>query len=341
MKVVSVKGSAREIGRQTGEALREEIREHLEIARSNPLPKSWAQRLPVFLAASQRHTPLVLEEMTGAAEGANLPAEDIFRLNFPPYADDLSVGEGCTNIAFAAGPDGPVWGKNNDGNAAQPRLPVCCRIINRPDALPLVVFTFCGMIATLDGMNAAGLAVGHSSVGSIFQQSDHHVGIRHWGYEGLLGSRTTAEFVRHMSALPCRDKGYAILCVDREGVTASLEAPVPLVQVRRPATPPGHLNCVNCYQLPTLAEADRRSPAGKANALARAAFLEQWVATSTDFSATAMQRLLASHEEPAICCHGERETSLTEYAMIGLPLRGEVRFRHGLACGGDYETLQI
>jgi hypothetical protein len=341
MKIVYARGSAREIGRQTGEALREEIRQHLEIVRRHPLPANWSQRLPVFLAASQRHTPLVLAEMQGTAEGANLPEADIYRLNFPLYANDLSAGEGCTNIAFATGPDGPVWGKNNDGIAAQPRLPVCCRVVNRTGSLPLVVFTFCGLIATLDGMNAAGLAVGHSSVGSIFQQSDHHVGIRHWGYEGLLGCHTTAEFVRHMSALPCRDKGYSILCVDREGVTASLEAPVPLVQVRRPTTEPGHLNCVNCYQLPTLAEADRRDPAGKANALARAAFLEQWVATSTDFSAAAMQRLLASHEAPALCRHGVHEPSLTEYAMIGLPQRGEVRFRHGLACGGDYETLQI
>ncbi|MCK4590475.1 MAG: hypothetical protein KAT86_01875, partial [Candidatus Latescibacteria bacterium] len=213
MKIVEVSGDPRTIGRCTGEALREEIREHLAfpyvVDRAD-----WEQRLPVFLSTLRRYLPDVLEEMEGTAQGANIPLDDILRLNLPMYPDELNITEGCTNIVFADGPDGPIWGKNNDGLVGEERRPACARLVRRKYGIPLLIFTFCGMVATTDGMNAEGLAVGHSSVGSVFQQSDDHVPIRLWAYEGMMHSRTTAEFVRHMISLPTRGKGYSILCVD-------------------------------------------------------------------------------------------------------------------------------
>ena len=344
MKLVEALGSAREVGRATGEHLRAEIREmldilgeHDDIAKADRL----ASRLPAFLAASARYTPLVLEEMQGTAEGANVSAENIYRINFPLYPDGVSISDGCTNIVFGNGPDGPVWGKNNDGQVKQRHLPPVARLIRRDGAIPLLTFTFCGMIATLDGMNAEGLAVGHSSVGTIFQQSDHHPQIRHWGYEGMLTCRTTADFARHMSSLPTRDKGYSMVCVDRQGTTCSLEAPVPVVQVRRSSHPDGHIHCVNCYQLPHLAEADWRTPQGKRNAKARWEYLDSFFETNEDFSVDGMKGLLRRHGYPEICRHSSEDGSITEYSMIGLPQQGEVHYRHGLACEGDYEVVRL
>ncbi len=341
MKLVETTGSPRAIGLATGEHLREEIRETLDIFDERGRPPEFARRLPTFLEAARRHTPLVLEEMAATAEGANLPPEDIYRLNMPLYPDGVSLSDGCTNIVFAGGPDGPVWGKNNDGGATQRHLPPCARLIRRTGSIPLVTFTFCGMVATLDGMNAEGLALGHSSVGSIFAQSDHHPPIRLWGYEGMLRCRTTGAFVEHLSGLPTRDKGYSIVCVDRAGVTCSIEAPVPLVQTRRARHPDGHMHCVNCYQLPHLAEADWRTPEGKRNARDRWDFLDGWLAQSEDFSLVAMRGLLRHHGSPAICRHAPDDPCVTEYSMIGLPARGEVHYRHGLACEGDYEVVRL
>jgi len=341
MKLVEVHGSARDIGRATGEHLRDEIREMLDIFDEHGRPAEFAGRLPVFVETSRRYTPLVLEEMDGTAEGANVAPDDIYRLNFPLYPDGVTLSEGCTNIVFASGPDGPVWGKNNDGQVKQRHLPPCARLIHRDGAIPLLTFTFCGMIATLDGMNAEGLALGHSSVGTIFQQSDHHPQIRHWGYEGMLTCRTTGEFVRHVSALPTRDKGYSIVCVDRAGTTCSIEAPVPVVQVRRSRHPDGHMHCVNCYQLPHLLGADWRTPEGKRNAQARWEFLDRFLEANDDFSAAGMQRLLCRHEYPEICRHASEDGSITEYSMIGLPAKAEVRYRHGLACDGEYEVVRF
>jgi hypothetical protein len=341
MKLIETTGTPREIGLATGEALRDEIREMLDIFDERGRPADFAERLPNFVATARRTTPLVLEEMDATAAGANLPPEDIYRLNFPLYPDGVSLSEGCTNIVFAHGPDGPVWGKNNDGGVTQRHLPPVARLIRRTGSLPLLTFTFCGMVATLDGMNAEGLALGHSSVGTIFQQSDYHAQIRLWGYEGMLACVTTAEFVRHMASLPTRDKGYSIVVVDRGGVTCSIEAPVPLVQVRRSRHPDGHLHCVNCYQLPHLAEADWRTPVGKANAQARWEYLDRFLAGNDDFSLEGMKGLLRRHDYPEICRHASEDGCITEYSMIGLPQRGEVHYRHGLACEGEFEVVRL
>lgn len=90
------------------------------------------------------------------------------------------------------------------------------RIVRRDDGIPLVVFAFCGMVATTDGMNAGGLAMGHSSVASTYQQSDHYVFIRLWAHECMIRARTTAEFLRLFGSRPTRGKGYGILCVDKD-----------------------------------------------------------------------------------------------------------------------------
>jgi len=226
MKIVEVSGDARAIGRGTGEALRDEIARHIEMFPPIPNAEAWEARAPTFVNTLRAQLPAILEEMEGTAEGADQPLDQILALNLPMYPNENDIPEGCTNIAFADGPDGPIWGKNNDGGPPDDRRPACGRLVRRDDGIPLLIFTFCGMLATTDGMNAEGLAMGHSSVGSVFQQSDHHVPIRLWAYECMMRTRTTAEFVRELGAVPTRGKGYSILCVDRQGSHALDRGPV-------------------------------------------------------------------------------------------------------------------
>ena len=111
MKVIEVSGSPREIGNLTGEALREEIREHLALFPPKIDSAVWSQRFPRFLETLKTHLPAVLAELEGTAVGANIPLDTIFQLNLPMYANELVVDEGCTNLVFSGGSDGPVWGK--------------------------------------------------------------------------------------------------------------------------------------------------------------------------------------------------------------------------------------
>ncbi len=341
MKVIEVSGSPREIGNLTGEALRDEIREHLALFPPNIDRAVWAQRFPRFLETLKTHLPAVLAELEGTAAGADLPLDTIFQLNLPMYANELVVDEGCTNVVFSGGSDGPLWGKNNDGLAKDERRPPCARVIHRNDAIPMVNFTFCGMVATTDAMNAEGVAVGHSSVGSVFQQSDDFVPIRLWAYECMMQSRTTSEFVRRLSQLPTRGKGYSHVCVDTDGVMCSIEAPCPIMQVRNPESDALHMNCVNCYQLPTLADADRRSESGKCNAKARQGFLEQSLSELSNYSLVDMKAILRHHGQPSICRHGGTEDSHTEYSMIGMTQSRRVLFVDGNPCEDTYQEIQL
>lgn len=343
MKLVEAAGDARTVGRITGEELSEEIRRLIEMIEPDKRHADWERRWPTIRKALAAHVPLVLEEMEGTAEGADLPLETIFKINWPGYNTDLDLPGGCTNIAFSEGPDGPIWGKNNDGGAPGEQLPPVARLIRRNDAIPQLNFTFCGMVATIDGMNAEGLAVGHSSVGSVFAQSDRHVPIRLWAYEGLMRCRTAEEFVRHMCSVPTRGKGYSSLAVDAHGVMCSLESPCPLTQVRWPDPGETYMNCSNYYQLAPLAEADRRQPEGKENAIARAEMLDgRFGGGAGGRDLAAMKSVLRYHGDPSICRHGGEDQSWTEYSMIGLCAERKALFLHGRPCEvEDYRHVQL
>ncbi len=341
MKLVEAAGDARTIGRITGEALREEIREFIEIVQPDKRHPDWHAHWPAIHKTLLRHVPLVLEEMEGTAEGADLPLETILKINVPNYGTGLDALEGCTNIAFSDGPDGPIWGKNNDGGPPGAQSPPVARLVRRKDGIPQLNWTFCGLLATIDGFNAEGLAVGHSSVGSVYQQSDHHVPVRLWAYEGLFRCRTLAEFVRHMCAVPTRGKGYSSLAVDAGGAMCALESPCPLTQVRLPEPGETYMNCSNYYQLPALSEADRRPPEQKPNAIARARMLDERFLGNDRRSLAEMLEVLRYHGDPSICRHGGHDGSHTEYSMVGICAERKALYLHGYPCAEQFLEVQL
>jgi hypothetical protein len=254
----------------------------------------------------------------------------------------LPDGEGCTNIVFTDGPDGPVWGKNNDGVDPANVRPACARIVRPKDGIALVVFTFCGTLVVSDGMNAEGLALGHSSVGSKFQQSDRHMPIRPWSYYGLQRCRTTAAFVEHMAAVPTRGKGYSMVVVDRKGAACSLEAACPVLQVRPPEPGNPWILCVNAFLLPALKEADQRTVECKTDALARSELLTRELGNGSPLSEARMRELLSLHgKATGVCRHGDREIMNTDYSMIGLPAKGKAMVAPGRPCEKDFIEIEL
>jgi hypothetical protein len=101
------------------------------------------------------------------------------------------------------------------------------------------------------------------------------------------------------------------------------------------------MNCVNYYQLPTLANADRRNEIGKRNAEARRRFLDQKLSEEIDFSLEDMKKILRHHGAPSICRHGDEDGSYTEYSMIGLPHSNRVLFLDGYPCENEFVKVKI
>lgn len=346
LSILEVAGTPEEIGRQTGEAWREAIAEHVERLRAYGAWRAaadsefWKERLPNSLAVLEREAPALVEEMHGTAAGANLPLNTIAAINLPFYNNEL-VTEACSNVAIACGPDGPLWGKNNDGSIPGGELPIGLRVIRPASGMALAAFTFCGWLGFGDGMNEAGLAIGHASVGSKFQQSDAHLHVRQWAHLGLMSCRSTAEFVAHMASRPLRGKGYSWVAVDSGGDAVSLEVPCPLTQVRRGAHPAGHVHCVNIYQLPALAEADNRPHTNKCLAQQRREMLDSALAEPGEWDVARLTGLLRRHAFPAMCRHGGEDMSHTNYSAIAIPSQRKLLARLGKACEGEYLAIQL
>lgn len=172
MQLIEVQGDARTIGRQVGEATRDEIARHIELYPPAVDWPEWERRRDRFLPAVQRLLPRVFDEMVGTAEGANIDFDAILQLNLPLYEHQLydepqaggsiAAEPACTNVVFASGGDGPLLGKNNDSLINQKSRPVVAKLVRRNDSIPVLQFIYAGMLGLGDGMNAEGVAFGHS-----------------------------------------------------------------------------------------------------------------------------------------------------------------------------------
>lgn len=355
MRILECGGTPEHIGHATGEAFRSEIKTHFDLVARPQHPDwrfRWKRRLPIVLSTLERYTPDVLAEFRAIAAAANVPLDHILMVNHlhlwgnamdEQYTEEGDSVDGCSNIAFTAGPDGPLLGKNNDGyyqTRNKPQKPVCIRKISPAHGIPVVIPATCGSVCTGDGLNAEGVAVSSSSVGSVFDQSDRHPAIRIWNYHALLRSESTADFVRMTTSVPVRGKGYSMVCIDHTGDSCSLEIPCPLVQIRRPAHAAG-INCVNYYQLEQIAAADKRSPVCKANAVARKELLDSVLSGPGPFDLEAMKAVLRYRGDPSICCTEEADLLHTKYSIIAVPRSRRLYYCEGAPCEAEYQSIDL
>ena len=350
MKVIECRGSHARVGQAIGEGLREEIREHISGFVLRPGEELVVEILRLR-ASLETQVPCVLEQMAGMAAGAGVSVEEVLALNLPQgvgAGDALDV-QGCTNLVFGDGPDGPLWGKNNDGAYppspgpvvdARGQRPVAVLKLYPDDGVPALCVAFCGWLSGADMFNAEGVAVGHSSVGSRLQQSRVHTPILQWMYWAMLNVRSAPEYVRMMTSRPTLGKGFSQTIVDSGGRMYSGEFVCPLAQIRRPEPGAEAMNCVNCYQLPFLEGLDRRTPDGLANAHARRAYLERAV-TEGDRSTEHMREILRHHGDAAICRHGGRDRSHTEYSVIAVTRERRLLVADGNPCESEYAEVTI
>lgn len=142
-----------------------------------------------------------------------------------------------------------------------------------------------------------------------------------------------------MTSVPMSGKGYSILCIDRDKDMCSLEAAVPLVQIRRSKNPNG-MNCVNYFQLETLKDADKRTEKGKENAISRGKFLDQALKEGK-YDLDKMKALLRHHGDPNICRHKGKDLSDTVFSFICLPVHNKVLYLEGYTCEEKFESITI
>ena len=177
---LTVRGAAREMGRQQGEQWREAIAELCEARLSSTL--AWAESkqrslqraelldfLTAFCDAQEQFAPAVHDEFLGIAEGAGLSPELLMAGNGYTDIRDAVVQqaslEGCTTFTVleSATADRAVWlGQTWDMNASM--LPFVYVLRREPDDGPATLGLTTTGCLSLIGVNESGVAIGNSNI---------------------------------------------------------------------------------------------------------------------------------------------------------------------------------
>lgn len=295
---IEISGNARERGRAHGEELRELIAKGIEL---------WFDRLEdpqktvdlllantAHLAAATAHTPHVVSEIRGIAEGAGVPFETLFAYNL---ADERQVffnqaRDSCTAAGVRAGAAGsPISGQTMDTPRWFDELKVVVESEERETGLSVLGFTVAGMVL-LCGVNDAAVSVWCNAV---YQLAGSSKGVPvACVARAVLSQRNLQDAVALIRRLP-HASGQNYVIGSSEGIS-SLECSARSVSEARPSgNEVWHTNH-------PLVNLDAEDPRADSNSLARDAFAGRQLKRVSRVDD--LQELLADRTTP-VCKLGE------------------------------------
>lgn len=249
IQVVEIGGDAYARGLAHGRGLKARIAAHvadwraaLEAAAGEPAGPYLAAMLREtdFKAAIAAHTPDLLREVEGIADGAGLDRDLAYALQLMDEEWFYRVERGlrdrtpekCSSFAVVA-PGGPTWiGQNMDLGEYTDGHQVVLRIAAEGDAPAALVFTNAGVIALM-GVNGAGLGV---CVNSLPQLPAAPQGVPvAFVVRRLLQARSLAEAADWVQAMPHATNQHYVIA--EPGAVRSFEASAAGVAEYRPPDP--------------------------------------------------------------------------------------------------------
>ncbi len=228
--MVRVKGSHREMGRQMGEAMAEQIRHSVENARRlvaqtyDSLNLSWDGTLiqsRKYMPFAQERYPQYVDELLGMSEGSGVSIDDISVVNAMEAVtmDALHLAK-CTSLAVSGErtADGHVLVAHNEDWLPEDEQDVYLVHATPDDEPPWLAMTYGGLLPNI-GFNAYGIAQCCDSV----YPNDSRMGIpRVVVSRAVLGAPNLEEAIRS-ALVPRRAAGYNHLLVHESGELYSLE----------------------------------------------------------------------------------------------------------------------
>lgn len=228
--LVRVSGTHHEMGRQIGEACREQVRRSIENGRSlladayQQLELTWeGARIQAskYIPFAQERYMQYVEELMGVAEGADVAFEDLAVLNAMEAVtmDALHLTR-CTSLAVndERTADGHVLMAHNEDWVPEDEDDVFIIHAKPAKEAPFLAMTYGGLLPNI-GFNAHGIAQMCDSV----YPSDSRIGTpRVVVSRAVLASRTPDEAIRHMLSAQ-RAAGYNHLLVHESGELYSVE----------------------------------------------------------------------------------------------------------------------
>jgi isopenicillin-N N-acyltransferase-like protein len=230
ISIIKVKGSHREIGRQIGEAFREQIQHHLQSTRElidttyETLELDWSgarMQGRKYLPFAQERYPQYVDEMLGMSEGANVDFDDVGVTNSLEAVtmDALHLSK-CTSMAVSEThtADGHVLIAHNEDWIPEDEPDVFLIHAEPDDEPPFLAMTYGALLPNI-GFNAYGIAQCCDSV----YPNDSRIGIpRLVVSRAALAAKTPGEAIRR-TLIPRRAAGYNHLLAHESGEIYSVE----------------------------------------------------------------------------------------------------------------------
>lgn len=356
---IRVRGTPHEMGRQIGEAAREEMRAFAEVAlaRVNLTMKVSRERALLIAARSAefatRYAPHMMDELRGMAEGSGLGLDELMVLQVRnQLAPDPEAG--CTSLSVsetgASLVGGNIVAQNWDND---PGLdPFTIVLTRQPDDKPaLMNITQAGLIAYI-GLSDAGIGVCLNTLPAPARE----VGVPHYFtvrgiYESASLDAAVAAVRRAERAIPAN-----IMLATPQG-PADLEVTLDQVNVIRPTeatsgrrtSGPGPRQLVthanHCLH-PELTSINDRFP-DLIQSRARQRRIDELTSETATLDVSSIQRILADHHDfpRSICRHPNGDATTghwqTTISVIIEPSRRLMHVSRGTPCNHPYETYTL
>ena len=309
-------GTWREMGRQYGEALRDELRQCM--AQFSPWllaePAKYAPAIEDLRGALRPVCPELLDESVGIAEGAELD-EDL-TLGYRFFNEVRArLAEECSAVCLCRTDKGPLLGRNCDLMAGFEAEVQLCQVRRADDGPACVLTTYVGLTGG-QGLNEYGLGIAGASAGTEAV----------YGKSGLPGAalchlllhrcRDVSEAYALLSRHPFLGKPMNLVAADAGGHSVLLEfAPGrTAVPVPRRADRDWQA-CTNFFisgEIPI-----RVDPRYLGNAYARyGRIVHQLGEGLAEYSLAGLERLLTDIAQPGLCCPEETTTLRTAYSQV-------------------------
>lgn len=343
---IDVAGGPRELGRQIGEAAREEIRAFSEAviagveAETGLTPREALQVAADAMPSVDRYAPHMLDEVGGMADGAGLSVQRIMLLQvrnqLAGHADAA-----CTSFALPAQPAlglGPVVGQNWDNDPRLDRFTIVLR--RRPQGRPATMTVGAAGLIAYIGLNEGAIGACLNTLPAPQRRSGvpHYFTLRGI-YEASSLDDAVAAVSRAQRVMPAN-----IMLSTPQG-PADLEVTVDDVHVLRDALPNGAVTHTNHCLHPDLV-AINATRAELAQSGARKRRIDE-ILLDDETSVDALKSSLRDHDAHprSICRHVNDDPDSgiwqTVFSVIIEPRERRMHISRGTPCDNPYETYLL
>lgn len=347
---VEVSGKPREMGRQIGEACREQVRgfSDLVIERFN---HGRAKRLELAAALDvsqgcfpfvQAYSPDSAEEMRGIAEGAGITTEQVMLIN---VRNQLGAAlEGCTSVVLesrATSVGHGIAGQNWDNDPASD--PYSVVLVRRPAGKPAIMnFIRPGEIAYM-GLNSAGTGI----LMNAMPGRSRRIGLPWYFIVRAIYEQPNLSCIKAAAERANRSIPANAALITAEGA-ADLEVMLDAVRTVGPDEHGWLVHTNHCVHPDLLGTNDefRSGVYGQSfERRGRAATILGREPGAADVDT--VKRILSDHEgHPTSICRHPNDDPATGYqrsvvSMIVEPAAGRMHLSRGNPCEAPYETYQL